>query len=705
MRALFSSSSSPSLFSLPARNPLLFLLLLRRIPSPSTPPPPPPLPPLPTPLLARSLHALAPPPSAPPPSRILQSDPNPGPASEVDNGDDGDDPMDEFLSRFVWAIRGKLADAFPGLPRETLDGMLLVICQKVVARLDGGSPASADGDSPLDLSEDLWRTIWEVSNSVHEAMRRDRVRAELKQYLHCDEVKEMCRFAADVGIRGPFLRELRFKWARGKLDEVEFYRGLDRMREQGQKREQEGGEEKGAPPMVTALPQRKGKIKYKIYGLDLSDPKWAEVAEKVAEAEKHFVPEEPQPIEGKCKKVEEKILALNAKRDDPAPLLAEWAEHLGPKRVDWLALLDRIKERNLNLYFKIAELLLDEESFETAIRDYSKLIDLHSKADRLEDAERILQKMTEKGIDPDILTSITLVHMYSKAGNLDRAKEAFERLRKEGFQPDLKLYNSMIMAYVKSGLPKQGEMLMREMEVKDIKPTKELYMELLRAFAARGQVDGAQRIMNTMQFSGIQPTLESFTLLIEAYGQAGDPDQARGHFDQMVKSGHKPDDRCTASMITAYAKKNLLDKALDLLLTLEKDRFKPGVLTNTVLADWLGRLQLVEEAEQLVKQIKETGEEAPFEIHIGLCDMYARAKQEEKLRKSMKILEGRKQMLKADQFERVISGLLAGGFVQDAKRMHGLMQARGFAPSESVRVALMAAQSIPRPRPASRKRG
>lgn len=88
--------------------------------------------------------------------------------------------------------------------------------------------------------------------------------------------------------------------------------------------------------------------------------------------------------------------------------------------------------------------MLSEESFQTNVRDYSKLIDAHAKENCLEDAERILKKMNENGIVPDIVTSTVLVHMYSKAGNLDRAKEAFESLRSHGFQPDKKVYNSMI---------------------------------------------------------------------------------------------------------------------------------------------------------------------------------------------------------------------------------------------------------------------
>lgn len=595
--------------------------------------------------------------------------------------------MNEFLSRFVHSIRPILAQSFPELTKKTLDSMLLLICQRVVTEMDGSTQ-----EATVDLSEDLWRTIHDVSKSVHEAMRRDRMREELKKYLHHDDVKKMCHFAGDIGIRGGMLREFRFKWAREKLEEVEFYRSLERIRENATKEEEEG-ERKSKP--VESLPERKGRIKYKIYGLDLSDPKWTEIAERVEEEEGKFVKDEPKPVVGRSKRVEEKFFGLDWKKDELMPVLKEWAEALEAKRVDWLALLERIKERNSDLYFKVAELLLEEESFETNIRDYSKLIDAHSKADRLEDAERILNKMTEKGIKPDVLTSNILVHMYSKAGKLDEAKASFTSLKKEGFQPDLKAYTSMITAYVNAGLPKQAEALTREMEAKGIKPTKEIYLELLRAFANGGEVDAAQRIVNTMQFAGIQQNLESYTLLIDAYGKAGDPDQARVHFDHMREVGRiMPDDRCTASMLAAYVKKNLLDKGLDLLLTLKKQGFVPGVHTNTVLVGWLGRLQLVEEAEQVLEEIKAMGD-VPFEIHVSLCDMYSRAGDVEKAKKAQRILVGRKELLTADQFERIIQGMMDGGMKGEANRMSDLMKSLGFSQSNALSVSLMAAKSFP----------
>jgi pentatricopeptide repeat protein len=323
----------------------------------------------------------------------------------------------------------------------------------------------------------------------------------------------------------------------------------------------------------------------------------------------------------------------------------------------------------------------------------------------VESAERILGKMKEKGIAPDILTSITLVQMYSKAGNLEKAEEAFEFLRKDGFKPDLKLYGSMINCYINHGEPVQVEALMKSMSNMGIKPTREMYTDVMRAFAQRGMVDATHRIHSKMTFHGIQPTAELFTLRIEAYGRAGDFDNACAVFEQMRKAGHEPDDSSISGVMSAHMKKNQFDHALSWLLKLEKEGIKPGVKTNLVLLDWLSMLQLVLEAEQLVQKIKKHGEE-PIEIHVFLADMYAKSRQEEKARRSLKILEEKKKLLKANQFERVIKGLLDGGLAEEANKYYKMMKSCGLAPSETIEVSVKASFGVRGGlRPTGRHRG
>ena len=327
-------------------------------------------------------------------------------------------------------------------------------------------------------------------------------------------------------------------------------------------------------------------------------------------------------------------------------------------------------------------MVLTEDSFQTHVSDYSRLIDIYAKENRFDDVERMLKKLNENGLQVDASIASTLVLMYCKRGDLAHAKEAFEVLTSLGFQPDAHVYNSMITALVNNGQPKLGEKLMRDMDDRHIPITKDIYMALLRSFSQLGDAVGAERISNTMQFAGIQQgmDMETSTLLIEASALAVpcNPDQARSHFDYMIKLGHKPDDRCTASMISAYEKKNYLDNALNLLLELEKDGFEPGVATYSVLVDWLGKLQLVDEAEQLLGKIALLGEAPPFKLQVSLCDMYARAGNEKKALQSLGVLEARKDELGQAEFERILSGLIDGGFQKDAQRISQIMEAQGF---------------------------
>ncbi|EOA39782.1 hypothetical protein CARUB_v10008438mg [Capsella rubella] len=621
---------------------------------------------------------------------------------QEEDGEDEDGTTNEFLSRFVWIMRGKVSEAYPDCDKKMIDGMLLLIVEKVVEEIERGGfnkVGSAPPSPSSEFSDDLWATIWEVSNTVLKDMEKERKKEKMKQYVQSPEVMEMCRFAGEIGIRGDLLRELRFKWAREKMEDAEFYDSLEQQRDLDNSiRESEtvdGGEEEGSSASdeiesrSISLPKRKGKFKYKIYGLELSDPKWGQVADKIHEAEEEADWKEPKPVTGKCRLVMEKLESLH-EGDDPSGLLAEWVELLEPNRVDWIALLNQLREGNTNAYLKVAELVLDEKSFKASISDYSKLIHIHAKENHSEDVDRILKKMSQNGIFPDILTATALVHMYSKSGNLERATEAFENLKSYGLRPDEKIYTSMIMGYVNAGKPKLGDRLMRDMITKEMKPSEEVYMALLRAYAQVGDSNGAAAIFSSMQLDITNPfTFETYSLLVEAYGKAGQADEAKYYFDEMRRRGHKPDDKYIANVVQAYKGENSLDKALRLLLQLEKDGIEIGVITYTVLVDWMANLGLIEEAEQLLVKISQLGEAPPFELQVSLCYMYATVRNEKKTLQALGVLEAKKDQMGPNEFEKVITALKKGGFEKDARRMYKHMEARKFLPSETLKVDML----------------
>lgn len=271
----------------------------------------------------------------------------------------------EFLSRFVWIMRKTLTQAYPECDKKTINEMLVVIVDKVV---DTG----AAGTVPFEeFSEDLWRTVLEVKKTVVQDMVKEKRKEKMKIFLQSDEVKEKYRFAGEIGIRGDMLRELRFKWAREKMQETMFHERLERQfkayeastesQDKGAMKIEDTEEHEGAHEEdyqeTVSLPKRHGKINFKIYGLNLSDPKWTEVADKIHESGKDLWPQEPKPITGKCKLVTDNILSLK-EEDDPTSLLGEWMELQQPSRIEWIAFLDRVREQNPHQYFKVCPFTL-----------------------------------------------------------------------------------------------------------------------------------------------------------------------------------------------------------------------------------------------------------------------------------------------------------------------------------------------------------
>ena len=95
-------------------------------------------------------------------------------------------------------MRKKVRESYPDSDKGTIDAMLLVIVERVVSELEKGGFGGVLGTATFgsgdgDFSEDLWRTVWEVSNTVIEGMNKERKKEKMKGFLQCEDVKQMCR--------------------------------------------------------------------------------------------------------------------------------------------------------------------------------------------------------------------------------------------------------------------------------------------------------------------------------------------------------------------------------------------------------------------------------------------------------------------------------------------------------------------------------
>ncbi|KAH0454468.1 hypothetical protein IEQ34_016392 [Dendrobium chrysotoxum] len=336
--------------------------------------------------------------------------------------------------------------------------------------------------------------------------------------------------------------------------------------------------------------------------------KWHDVGPELTEAQKHEISQLSPTMTNRCKAIMRRLICFS-EEENLFLLLASWVKAMRPKRCDWLSVLKEVKRVDVSLFLEVMEYALVEESFEANVRDYTKLIDAHAKYGRLLDAQKSFQSMKTRGFLCDQVTLTVLINMYSKAGDLCHAEEAFEDIRLLKSPMDKRAYGSMIMAYIRAKKLKLAETLLKDMEAEQVFAGREVYKAILRAFSLAGDAEGAQRVFNSVQFAGIVPDSRICALLVNAYCMAGKIEGARSTIENMRVAGLKPNDKCIALMLEAYRNKNMLDRALDFLMELERDGVAVEQEASKVLAQWLQGLGVINEVEVALREFLVVKEE------------------------------------------------------------------------------------------------
>ncbi|XP_010474827.1 PREDICTED: pentatricopeptide repeat-containing protein At1g01970-like [Camelina sativa] len=310
----------------------------------------------------------------------------------------------------------------------------------------------------------------------------------------------------------------------------------------------------------------------------------------------------PIKMSKRCQALMRQIICFSSEKGSFCDLLAAWVRRMSPIRADWLSLLKELKNLDSPFYINVAEFSLLEDSFEANPRDYTKIIHYYGKLNQVEEAERTLLAMKNRGFLIDQVTLTAMVQLYSKAGYHKLAEDTFNDIKLLGEPLDYRSYGSMIMAYIRAGAPEKGEALLRDMDSQEICAGREVYKALLRAYSMGGDAQGAKRVFDAVQIAGITPDVKLCGLLINAYSVLGQSQNARLAFENMRKAGIKATDKCVALVLAAYEKEEKLNEALGFLVELEKDSIMIEKEASAVLARWFKKLGVVEEVELLLRE-------------------------------------------------------------------------------------------------------
>lgn len=209
------------------------------------------------------------------------------------------------------------------------------------------------------------------------------------------------------------------------------------------------------------------------------------------------------------------------------------------------------------------DVAVDTTSFNTVIFAWSQVANSEdlSPARRAQQLLEHIEQLSAAGnsnVDPDVYSYTTVIQAWARSGQSVRAQKILDRMTARGLVPNRFTYTAVMSALAKSGIPQKAEDILDEMMVAynngntDLKPCTVAFSAVMDGWARLSNVDKPEAATRALALLNRMKELES--------------------------EGMGPNARTYTSVFTALAKSGTweaCEKARDLLQEMEKD-YKDG---------------------------------------------------------------------------------------------------------------------------------
>ncbi|KAK9056389.1 hypothetical protein SSX86_027479 [Deinandra increscens subsp. villosa] len=265
----------------------------------------------------------------------------------------------------------------------------------------------------------------------------------------------------------------------------------------------------------------------------------------------------------------------------------------------------------------------------------------YGQAGLLDNAFQLFDKMSQRGIPQNTKSLNALLFSCMLAKKYDDVKRVYlEFPGKYGVDLTLDTYNTVIKSFCESGLSSSCYSVIAEMVRKKCKPNATTFGTLIAGlykeerFEEVGRVlemmrkhevpigiatyntriqslcklkksEEAKELLDGLLLSGMKPNSVTYCHLIHGFCKEGKLDEAKKLFNKMINSGFKPNSDCYFTLISFMCKAGDFEAALKVCKqSMEKD-WVPNFVTMKLLVAGLANISKVQEARELVVQIKE----------------------------------------------------------------------------------------------------
>ncbi|KAK3038396.1 hypothetical protein RJ639_030562 [Escallonia herrerae] len=243
-------------------------------------------------------------------------------------------------------------------------------------------------------------------------------------------------------------------------------------------------------------------------------------------------------------------------------------------------------------------------------RMYTTLMKGYMKTGRVTDTVRMLEAMRhqeDRESQPDHVSYTTVISAMVKVGAMDRAREVLAEMSRIGVTANRITYNILLKGHCQQLQIDKAKELIRDMiDDAGIEPDVVSYNTLIDGCIVVDDSAGALAYFNEMRERGIAPTKISYTTLMKAFALSGQPKLANKVFDEMLNDPRVKVDMVAWNMLVeGYCRLGLIDQAKQIVEQMRKNGFYPNVATYGSLANGIAIARKPGEALLLWNEVKE----------------------------------------------------------------------------------------------------
>ncbi|XP_021902141.1 LOW QUALITY PROTEIN: pentatricopeptide repeat-containing protein At4g16390, chloroplastic [Carica papaya] len=254
---------------------------------------------------------------------------------------------------------------------------------------------------------------------------------------------------------------------------------------------------------------------------------------------------------------------------------------------------------------------------------YNVTLKVFRKCKDLDGAEKLVEKMLERGVKPDNVTFSTIISCARMSSSPIKAVEWLEKMPSFGCEPDDVTYSAMIDAYGRAGDVDKALSLYDRARTEKWRIDPVTFSTLIRIYGVSGNFDGCLNIYEEMKALGAKPNLVTYNTLLDAMGRAKRPWQAKLIYKDLIDNGFTPNWITYAALLRAYGRARYGEDALNIYRVMKEKGMELNVILYNTLLAMCADIGYTDEAVEIFEDMKTSGTEPDSWTFSSLVTIYS----------------------------------------------------------------------------------